>query len=159
MKKYLKTESVNSTKTVGKQKSDSSNLISDSIESQPTPFQENRHLQNLPTESSSILQPSLISESIELQSTTSQENIETFEPDVSDNNDSTQDANILTNNDASTNDYQIVCVMLPFRKADTNQFRCSVLPNIEETDGEGDIDDNQATDWSSSDEEESIDDE
>ncbi|GFQ85344.1 hypothetical protein TNCT_452111 [Trichonephila clavata] len=87
-----------------------SSLISESIESRPTTFQGNRHLQNLPTESSSILQPSLISESIELLPTTPQENIEIFEPDVSDNNDSTQDANILTENDASTDDYQIVCV-------------------------------------------------
>ncbi|GFQ99564.1 hypothetical protein TNCT_74031 [Trichonephila clavata] len=59
-------------------------------ESKPTTFQGNRHLQNLPTESLSILQPSLIFDSIKLQSTTSQENIEIFEPDVSDNNDSTE---------------------------------------------------------------------
>ncbi|GFR19483.1 hypothetical protein TNCT_219891 [Trichonephila clavata] len=120
-----------------------SSLISNSIESKPTTFQGNRHLQNLPTESSSILQPSLIFDSIKLQSTTSQENIEIFEPDVSDNNDSTEDANILNENDASTNNYQIVCVfcnrehkklhskMLPLHKADTNQFKSSVLPNIE----------------------------
>ncbi|GFR15272.1 retrovirus-related Pol polyprotein from transposon opus [Trichonephila clavata] len=50
----------------------------------------------------------LISESTELQSTTSQENIEIFEPDVSDNNDLTQDANIRTENNAKTNDYQTV---------------------------------------------------
>ncbi|GFQ91881.1 hypothetical protein TNCT_791 [Trichonephila clavata] len=112
-------------------------------ESKPTTFQGNRHLQNLPTESSSILQPSLIFDSIKLQSTTSQESIEIFEPDVSDNNDSTEDANILNENDASTNNYQIVCVfcnrehkklrskMLPLHKADTNQFKSSVLPNIE----------------------------
>ncbi|GFQ64619.1 hypothetical protein TNCT_189201 [Trichonephila clavata] len=120
-----------------------SSLISDSIESKPITFQGNCHLQNLPTESSSILQPSLISESIELQSTTSLKNIEIFEPDVSDNNDSTEDANILNENDASINNYQIVCVfcnrehkklrskMLPLHKADTNQFKSSVLPNIE----------------------------
>ncbi|GFR07011.1 hypothetical protein TNCT_628861 [Trichonephila clavata] len=120
-----------------------SKLISNFIESKPTTFQVNRHLQNLPTESSSILQPSLIFDSIKLQSTTSQENIEIFEPDVSDNNDSTEDANILNENDASTNNYQIVCVfcnrehkklhskMLPLHKADTNQFKSSVLPNIE----------------------------
>ncbi|GFR16218.1 hypothetical protein TNCT_201911 [Trichonephila clavata] len=106
-------------------------------------FKEIVHLQNLPTESSSILQPSLIFDSIKLQSTTSQENIEIFEPDVSDNNDSTEDANILNENDASTNNYQMVCVfcnrehkklrskMLPLHKADTNQFKSSVLPNIE----------------------------
>ncbi|GFQ72540.1 hypothetical protein TNCT_59021 [Trichonephila clavata] len=120
-----------------------SSLISNSIESKPTTFQGNHHLKNLPTESSSILQPSLIFDSIKLQSTTSQENIEIFEPDVSDNNDSTEDANILNENDASTNNYQIVCVfcnrehkklhskMLPLHKADTNQFKSSVLPNIE----------------------------
>ncbi|GFY05334.1 hypothetical protein TNCV_2207801 [Trichonephila clavipes] len=90
--------------TAESSKASQSGLISNSIESQPTTFHGNRHLQNLPTEYSSILQPSLISESIELQSTTSEENIEIFEPDVSDNNDSTQDANILTKNDASTND-------------------------------------------------------
>ncbi|GFR14044.1 hypothetical protein TNCT_202351 [Trichonephila clavata] len=88
-----------------------SSLISNFIESKPTTFQGNRHLQNLPTESSSILQPSLIFDSIKLQSTTSQENIEIFEPDVSDNNDSTEDANILNENDASTNNYQnCLCV-------------------------------------------------
>ncbi|GFR24880.1 hypothetical protein TNCT_411251 [Trichonephila clavata] len=48
-----------------------SSLISDSIESKPTTFQGNRHLQNLPTESSSIVQLSLISDSIKLQPTTS----------------------------------------------------------------------------------------
>ncbi|GFW31676.1 hypothetical protein TNCV_4683481 [Trichonephila clavipes] len=102
-------------------------------------------------ESSSILQPSLISESIELQSTTSQENIEIFEPDVSYNNDSTQDAKILTENDATTNDYQIVCVfcnrehkklrskMLPLHKADTNQFKSSVLPSIEDQEEYADL--------------------
>ncbi|GFR08118.1 hypothetical protein TNCT_192121 [Trichonephila clavata] len=108
-----------------------SSLISDSIESKSTTFQGYRHLQNLPTESSSILQPSLIFDSIKHQSTTSQENIEIFEPDVSDNKDLTEDANILNENDASTNNYQIVCVfcnrehkklrskMLPLHKANT----------------------------------------
>ncbi|GFT76594.1 hypothetical protein TNCV_3678301 [Trichonephila clavipes] len=69
----------------------------------------------------------------------------------SDNNDSTQDANILTETDASTNDYQIVCVfcsrehkklrskMLSLHKADTNQFKSSVLPSIEDQEEYADL--------------------
>ncbi|GFY79214.1 hypothetical protein TNIN_422041 [Trichonephila inaurata madagascariensis] len=125
MKKYLTSEPVNSTKNSEKQKSAS-----------------------VPTDNSSpttSLIPELTTEPSHLQSpiSTSQENIEIFEPDVSDN-DSTQDANILTENDANTNDYQIVCEfcnrehkklrskILPLHKADTNQFKSTVLPNIED---------------------------
>ncbi|GFQ74636.1 mediator of RNA polymerase II transcription subunit 30 [Trichonephila clavata] len=93
-----------------------SSLISNSIESKPTTFHGNRHLQNLPTESSSILQPSLIFDSIKLQSTTSQENIEIFEPDVSDNNDPTEDANIL-------NEMMLVLIIIKW-------FVCFVTGNI-----------------------------
>jgi len=110
-----------------------STSISQSIKPQPTTSQEKPHFQTSTTESSPI----------ELQSTTSQENVENFEPDISENNDSTKEANILTENNASTNKYQVVCVfcdreykklrlkMLPLHEADTNQFKPSILPNIE----------------------------
>lgn len=85
------------------------------------------------------LQSSSTESSITLQS---QKNIEICEPDVSENNDSTQDANILTEKKANNINYENFCVfcdrkskkknskMLPLHETDTNQFKSSVLSNI-----------------------------
>lgn len=145
MKKYLVSEPEKPTKKSEKQKSASAPTNSSSTTSSLIPklTTEPSHLQSSSTESSITLQSSLISESIGPQATTSQENIEICEPDVSENNDSTQDANILTEKEANNINYENVCVfcdrknkkknskMLPLHKTDTNQFKSSVLPNIE----------------------------
>ncbi|GBO99889.1 hypothetical protein EVAR_74265_1 [Eumeta japonica] len=58
-----------------------------------------------------------------LHSTTSQENIETLKPDISEDNDSTQNINILPEKETDSIDYQIVSVFLSIRVAQ-NSFKC-----------------------------------
>lgn len=112
MKKYLTSEPENWTKNSEKQKSASVSTDNTSTTSSLIPklTTEPSHLQSSSTESSVTMQSSLTSESIGLQSTTSQENIEVFEPDLSEDNDLTQDGNILTEKEANNIDYLIVCV-------------------------------------------------
>ncbi|CAK1552503.1 unnamed protein product [Leptosia nina] len=145
MKKYLISEPEKPTKKSEKQKSASAPTNSSSTTSSLIPklTTEPSHLQSSSIESSITLQSSLTSESIGPQATTPQENIEICEPDVSENNDSTQDANILTEKEANNINYENVCVfcdrknkkknskMLPLHKTNTNQFKSSVLPKIE----------------------------
>ena len=107
------------------------------------------HSQSTSLESPSISHPNLINESIEPQPSVCQEKPPTLPadsssvPHASENNDSTEEPSIQTENYISTSKFETVCVfcnkkykklrskMLPLHEADTNKFKSSVLPNIE----------------------------
>lgn len=56
-----------------------------------------------------ISQSAIISQSIESQPTTSQENVDIFEVQISESDESTEEVNIPTEGDASIDNNKIVC--------------------------------------------------
>lgn len=146
-KKYLISEPDDCTNNSETQKSASvPKDISLSISSLiPTLKTEPFYLLSHSTESSKTLHSSLTftSDSLGVQTATSQEYIVKCERDVIESNDSTQDTNISPEKEANDINYENVCVfcdkknkskkskMLPLHKADSNQFKSSVLPKIE----------------------------